>query len=252
MSYDIEDFEKKEDKNKGMVGTTIFHGLLLFLLIFPWFTTVYPIPEAEGLMASFGDVEIAGGGSENPNEEIVEPVEEPVTEPVEDVNDTETIDDKESPVVVEDKPKDNPTPVNDKPKVDDNSMFKGTKNGGKGTGQGDGTQGKPDGKGDLGGTGKGTKGDGDGAIGSRRNIEKCDDFKKSNAVSWREKGKAVIRICVNAQGKVVSAEFIRKKSTITSQKLIEMVVECAKNYRYDRAPGKPNACGEITISLGIK
>ena len=87
----IEDFEKPEDRQKSRIGAGLFLVAVLFLLIFPWFETTFPIPEAEGLMASFGDVEIAGGSEdfvkpvEEPAEEpIEEPVEEPVEEPIED------------------------------------------------------------------------------------------------------------------------------------------------------------------------
>lgn len=257
MSYDIENFEKPEDRKKGLAGTTIFHILLLLLIVWPWFSTVYPIPEAEGLMASFGDVEVAGGGEESTDpveEPIEEPVEEPIEEPVEEtVEEVETIDDNETPAITEDKPKveeSKPKTESNKPKVNNNALF--TKKGnGKGTGTGSGTQGRPDGKGDLGGTGNGEKGNGSGKIGSRRNISKCDDYKKGNA-SWQERGKAVVKICVNAKGRVTSAKIVRRKSTITSQTLIDLVEGCAQNYRYEKVPGAPDACGEITIQLGLK
>ena len=130
-------------------------------------------------------------------------------------------------------------------------MFPGTSNtNGKGTGSGSGTQGTPDGKEDLGGTGAGEEGRGKGKIGSRRNTGKCEDYKSGNA-EWREKGKAVVYICVNARGKVISAKINRRKSTITNSGLIALVEGCAKEYTYERAPGQPDACGEITIQLGF-
>jgi hypothetical protein len=50
---------------------------------------------------------------------------------------------------------------------------------------------------------------------------------------------------------VVDADINRRKSTITSQALIDLVVGCAKEYRYEKAPGSPEACGDITIQLGV-
>lgn len=84
----------------------------------------------------------------------------------------------------------------------------------------------------------------------RKVIQKCEHYKAGN-VSWNDKGKAVVKICIDEKGKVVSAAFVRRKSTITSQALINLVVGCAKEYRYEHAPGAPNTCGEITIRLGI-
>lgn len=256
----LEDFEKPEDKQKGRIGAGIFLFVVLFILIFPWFHTEYPIPEAEGLMASFGNVEVAGGSEdfvqeepvEQPTEEqtVEEPVEEVVEEPIEEVEEVETVK-NDAPVVTEEKPKTESKPTPPKPKVNDNALFQGnSKTNGKGTGSGNGIQGTPDGKGDLGGTGNGDKGKGKGKIGSRRNIRKCEDYKKGNA-SWQEKGKAVVTICVDARGRVVEAKFNRRKSTITSQALIDLVVGCAKEYRYEKAPGAPEACGDITIQLGL-
>jgi hypothetical protein len=131
-------------------------------------------------------------------------------------------------------------------------LFPGnSKSNGKGTGSGDGIQGTPDGKDDLGGTGAGDEGRGRGKIGSRRNTGRCEDYQRSHAAEWRERGRAVVFICVNARGKVTEAKFNRRKSTITDSDLIKAAVECAEEYTYERAPGQPDACGEITIQFGL-
>jgi hypothetical protein len=239
--YDIDDFTNPADRTKSRIGAAVFFILVVVCLVLPWYDTVYPLPEAEGLMASFGNVEIAGGDAQ-PTENV-----EPVEEKVEEV---ETIDDKESPVIedVKENKDPKPTPVTEPTNnntVNPNSLFNGT-----GTGNGNGQQGDPNGSGDLGGTGNGDKGTGDGKLGSRKNIRKCEDYKKADA-SWQESGKAVVDICVNANGEVVSAKINRRKSTITSQSLIDLVVGCANYYKYEKVPGAGNACGEITIKLGL-
>lgn len=259
----IEDFENPADKQKSRIAAGLFLVFVLFLLIYPWFKTTFPVPEAEGLMASFGDVEIAGGSEdfvkpvEEPTEEPVEEtVEEPIEEPVEETVDEriETVNNTDAPVVdnvEEPQNKPTPTPPQPKPQVNQKALFPGSSTtNGKGTGSGAGTQGTPDGKEDLGGTGAGEEGRGKGKIGSRRNTSKCEDYKSGNA-DWKEKGKAVVYICVNARGKVISAKINRRKSTITNSSLIELVEGCAKEYTYERAPGQPDACGEITIQLGF-
>ncbi|MFT5647344.1 MAG: hypothetical protein ACI976_002034, partial [Aureispira sp.] len=171
----LEDFEKPEDKQKGRIGAIFFVVIILIVLIFPWFTTTYPIPEAEGLMASFGDVELAGGSEDfvkpaEPTPPQPEPVVEPVVDKVEDVETVENdadpvVDVKPDPTPTPPTPDPTPTPTPPKPSVNDNALFgKGNTNG-KGTSKGDGIQGTPDGKGDLGGTGNGDKGKGGGKLG---------------------------------------------------------------------------------------
>jgi len=259
-NYSIEDFEKPEDKQKGRIGAGVFLLIVLIILFFPWFETIYPVPEAEGLMASFGNVEVAGGGSENPTDEVQEEETTPNTEETETTeevveDDVETVEDDNSPSVSEETPSDNPTTNNntdDGPKVNNNALFPGDNNGGTGTGEGPGKQGTPDGKGDLGGTGRGDEGDGDGALGARRNLTKCNDYKDANKATWNEEGVAVVTICVNHRGKVISAKINRRKSTITSSRLIDLAVGCAKEYTYQKAPGQPDACGDITIRFGIQ
>jgi len=88
------------------------------------------------------------------------------------------------------------------------------------------------------------------AMNKRRVVQKCDDYQVGNT-SWNERGKAVVKICINEKGKVMNAELVHRKSTITNPALIDLVVGCAKQYRYERAPGAPNVCGEITIRLGL-
>ncbi len=253
MSYDIKNLEKPEDRKKGVMGTTLFHIILLLMIIWPWFTTITPIPEPEGLMASFGEVEIAGGSNtqQEQQEEIQEQQEVIQDEPVEEIEEVETIEDNSAPeITTEDKPivEDKPT-VEDQPAVDPNSMFSGN-NSGNGQDQGDGKVGNPKGKDDLGNTGNGQGEAGDGISSSRRVIKKCADYQQNNA-SWQEKGTAVVTICINAQGRVTSAKINRKASTITSQKLISLVEGCAQNYRYTRAPGTGEVCGDIIIKLGV-
>ncbi len=265
-NYSFEE-DRPEDQWKGRIGAGIFFIFLMIALVMPWFEKEFPIPDSEGLMASFGNVEIAGGGAETPSdvtqeETNPEPQEEETqeTEVVpQEVEEVETVEDNSTPPI-KTTPDVKPTPTPNKnnntssnskadetPKPNTNALFGG--GGGTGTGEGPGKQGTPDGKGDLGGTGLGDKGDGDGAIGNRPNIRKCDNY--SGNWSGTEQGKVVVRICVNAAGNVVSAEQIIKKSTILKSSMVDLALGCAKEYKYQAKPGAPNACGEITIQFGL-
>jgi TonB family protein len=70
------------DKQKGLIGTIIFHVILLVLLLFLGFYTPLPLPGEEGILVNIGDAE-NGLGMEEPAP--VEEKEEPVTEPQEAV-----------------------------------------------------------------------------------------------------------------------------------------------------------------------
>jgi len=74
---------------KGLIGTTIFHALLLLLFFFITLSSVIPKPEHQGLLINFGNAD-EGLGEEQPTtdsppiveeETVVEPVEESAPEP---------------------------------------------------------------------------------------------------------------------------------------------------------------------------
>lgn len=264
-----QDLEHPEDQQKGKIVAGVYFVLVLIVLFMPWFSQMNPLPEPGGLMAAFGNVEIAGGSEdfvqeepspEQPEEQPEEPVEEPVeevTEPIEEV--VETVDNTDAPVVekVEDpkpEPRVEPTPPKPKPKpkINNNALFPGNSNSnGKGTGQGDGIQGTPDGKKELGGTGNGDQGKGNGqGLGQRRILSKCSDY-DSNSATWSEKTTIIVNVCVNARGQVATAQVNRRKSKTNDSRLLDLALECAKQYRYEPAPGQPDACGEVTVHLKL-
>lgn len=253
MNYNIDNFDRPEDKKKGMRGTIIFHSILLLLLIWPWFTRVYPLPEPGGLMASFGDVEIAGSNEKNESTEQEEVRETQNENPTENIEEVETIDDNDAPTI-DPTPDPDPVPNNNNtepnPQVDQNSLFNGNNNG-NGNNSGDGQVGTPDGKDDLGNTGNGQGDQGDGLSSSRRVVKRCEDYQQGSTL-WQEKGTAYVTVCVNSKGVVTSAKINRKRSTITSQKLIELVEGCAMNYKFNRIPGAPEVCDDINIVLNVR
>ena len=64
---------------RGLLGTGIFHLVLLVLLIFFGFTTPFPIPEEEGILINFG-TDDSGSGLIDPG--LASPPEESSSEPV--------------------------------------------------------------------------------------------------------------------------------------------------------------------------
>ncbi|MFW5945091.1 MAG: TonB family protein [Bacteroidota bacterium] len=49
---------------KGIVGTIIFHGIVVLLFVFSGFSTPLPLPGERGIMINFGNVQDAAGNTE--------------------------------------------------------------------------------------------------------------------------------------------------------------------------------------------
>jgi colicin import membrane protein len=75
-----------ELSNRGLIWSTIFHGIILFLLIFFGFTYPDPPPEDQGILINFGTSETGLGdvepaGDEFQGEDQAEPVPTPIITP---------------------------------------------------------------------------------------------------------------------------------------------------------------------------
>ena len=64
-------------------------------------------------------------------------------------------------------------------------------------------------------------------------------------------GRVVVNICVNAQGKVMKANFTQKGSTTTDSHLIDLAIKSAKNYRFSES-NAVEQCGDITIDFKLR
>ncbi len=67
----------------------------------------------------------------------------------------------------------------------------------------------------------------------------------------QEKGKVVIKICVNTSGKVVKAEFTQRGSTTQSSKLIALAKKNALRYTFS-ASSNENQCGTIAYNFRVQ
>lgn len=67
-------------------------------------------------------------------------------------------------------------------------------------------------------------------------------------------GKVVVKVCVNAAGKVISATKTQAGTTATSQTLIKKAVEGAKKYTFSPASAtdQDKQCGTITFNFKVK
>ena len=64
-------------------------------------------------------------------------------------------------------------------------------------------------------------------------------------------GRVVVRICVDADGNVMSARFTQKGSTTTDSHLIRLAEKSAKQYKFGKSP-LDEQCGNIVIDFKLK
>ena len=261
--YNHEEIEKA-NKKKGMFVSSFVHALLVLLLLFYAAPNVEALDEG-GLIASFGDVELAGPSEaseeevtpEEQPEEVVE--EEVIEEEVEEVINSETIDDsdvalsEEKPKEPKKEPKKEPAkepkkePAKKPARKPKGPMSFGGKNNGSGTATGDGKQGNKLGK--LGGKGFGDKdGNGNGnGLGTRmRTSSKCD----ISVGSLKTDSKVIFKICVNAEGNVTTVKLV--SSDVDSQSLLNKAKSCVRQWKYNSVPGAKSACGNVEFTFNLK
>ena len=58
----------KRNNNKGLIGTLIFHSILLLLFFFTGLSYTIPPPPEEGISINFGNTETANGNNVNQEE----------------------------------------------------------------------------------------------------------------------------------------------------------------------------------------
>lgn len=126
-----------------------------------------------------------------------------------------------------------------------------------GEGDGKGNTGKPGNQGDPGGdpdasklegisTGSGRVGGGLGNRGVARTHTPTDNS--------QEQGTIVVKVCVDQQGNVTSADFTQRGSTSTSSKLKSIAISSAKKWKFKPvgSGGLDEQCGTITYNFKVK
>jgi outer membrane biosynthesis protein TonB len=67
----------------------------------------------------------------------------------------------------------------------------------------------------------------------------------------QDTGNIAVAVCVDKNGRVISAEYTQKGSTSASSRLKAIAIENAKKYKFD-AGGPDKQCGTITYSFRVK
>jgi len=242
--------EQEKNKRRGLIGTLVFHLILLIVFLFTGLTMPVPIPEEEGLpvQLDLGNTDF-GQGDEQPlsstEPEISDPISKPQpaeATPVESPEDLATQDEvSDLSAPEETKPQ---KPVEKKPELDEkrkkvlqSNPFQ-TKDDNDSKGQGDsgqaGDHGKPDGSPD----GNSLHGDAAGGgisfdLGGR-------SAKNLRAIpgNYQESGLIVIDIVVDREGNVLRAS-VGRKTTITNASLLKAAEAEARRVKFTPNPSAP-------------
>ncbi len=241
---------KEKYKLNGIVGTILFHAVILALLIFLGFTTALPLPGEEGVEVNLGS-DMQGIGRIQPlSSSTVEkvtpppPVEQKKQEEIvtQDIESAPVAQEKveeevqeETPELEEPDKQAEPEEVKKEPEINPDALYKGkSKNPNKSTSEGitgqEGDQGKPDGTIDSKEyLGKGGFGDG-----NNWDLEgRSPSFLPKPASTFKENGTVVVQITVNRYGKVVKAVAIDKGSNTTNTTLRRLAEEAARKSKFN-------------------
>jgi hypothetical protein len=251
------------EKKKGIVGTIIFHLLLVLMLIFLALRTPLPLPGEEGVEIRMGNSD-EGTFSENIDQISASAAtttpqssaeEEIVTQSEEETIALETSNTKPETSKPETPKPETPKPEPPKPVVDPRALYPGTNSNSSGGGTGtSGDYGRPDGTGTTGGltgggqgsgqgSGSGTgQGSGFGGGQGRDYFLSGREVKSLQKPSYNsgEQGRVVVEIFVDKDGNVVRARAGAKVpdtnlgTTISDQNLWKQAEEAALKSKFSK------------------
>jgi outer membrane biosynthesis protein TonB len=269
-----------KDKRKGIIGTIIFHMVLLLALLILALRTPLPLPGEEGVEVIFGYTETGFGEviPENPVSQT-RPVPVPVSQPEEEIVEeivTQTTDEslvipdtkpeREIENPAEEKPEEEieevitpePEPIEEipqQPEVNQRALFKGSQSsneegGASGIAGGGGSQGQPDGLRQVQRyDGQGGQGDGPSySLGGRGS-----KYLEQPSANFQEQGDVVVDIWVDRKGNVKRALVSVRGTTILDANLRNTAIKAAYNSTFSEDPKAPDLQkGTITYTFIIR
>lgn len=229
----------KENKN-GLIGTIIFHGIVLLLLMLFGLKAPYISPAEECLLINFGFDETGFGQTGPSNLNKTETVKDK-TEEIEKVKDKTkdkflTQDIEEAPVIKDGTQKDK----TQEPKINLDALYKGKKGRSEDGSSNEGIKGRSDNEGRPEGSVVSknySEGSGDGFGWSLEGSGRKLIMPPAITADFQQEGIVVVDIKVDKYGNVISAIPVLKGSTTTSiylQKLAkDAVMEMKFNQKFD-------------------
>jgi len=238
----------KLNKNdiKGIVGTVIFHALVLICFIFFGFTTPLPLPEEEGIEVNLGNSDEGMGDIEPVN-----PLSEQSVNYNGGSNDNENItqNSEETANLNKNKNNKNNTQLQEE-NIDKTIAYnknKNTNGGSQGITGKPGNQGNPNGNPNSNNyTGNSPNGNG---ISFKLNDRKSKSLPKPNYHS-KDEGQVVVSIWVDKNGNVTKAQAGARGTTTTSTVLWKLAEDAAKRSKFDGKSDAPEEQkGSITYNF---
>jgi len=229
----------KNNRIRGVVGTLIFHAIVLGLLFFLGFSTPFPLPGEEGVEVSLGSSD-QGFGDEQPDKPAMVKQATPPPPAQEKVEDDILTQDTEDAPAVEESKENIPNEQTveeviekeieiEEPVVNPLALYKGkskqtTETTNEGIAGGEGDQGAPGGDKDVKNyLGKGGFGDGpDWSLAGR-----TPKYLPKPSSTFAENGTVAVQITVNKYGKVLKAIAIDKGSNTTNSRLRKLAEAAA-------------------------
>ncbi|MDR1672896.1 MAG: TonB family protein [Bacteroidales bacterium] len=256
----------------GLIGTIIFHGGLLALLMFLAFRTPLPLPEEQGILVDFGNSR-QGWGNVEPRASEPAPQPQPAVaatpqQQSRENNPVLTQNNEEAPTVApktdpkeQDKPKeetkkpvDPPKPVEEpKRTVNQRAMYtRRSDNADATTSQGEtggqGNHGSPTGTPNVHVYGEGG-GEGNSFSLTGRGLQ---GILPKPVYNSQEQGIVVVEITVDKDGNVIDAESGVKGSTTLDKTLLDAALKAARRAKFTRKPDSPVQKGTITYIFKIQ
>ena len=254
---------EKKSKLKGIVGTILFHALLIVAFLFMGLKYQDPPPTEEGISINFGFNE-EGIGEVDPEsiEELTEIVEEKIIE--QKIESTEEIvtqslvenpvvekTEKKKKVIKKEKPKEELIEEK-KPEVNKKALYPGskkTKTSSEGKKKGEGNQGSIEGDPNS----KVYEGGGIGKNGTAYKLGgRKVEFKAKPEYNLQVEGKVVVIITVDRMGNVINAIPGAKGSTTLNKQLLQRAKTAALKTKFDPKQNAPtNQQGKIVYLFSL-
>lgn len=233
----------------GLIGTIVFHGILLLLFIFMGLTYKVPPPSEEGVEVNLGYSD-QGTGQIQPIEPAAQQASAPKPKVSRDDYLTQKVEESEviSSKVLKTQPKTTPEEVKDPtPKIDPSKLYTGKKS----TGGSEGITGKQGDQGVPGGNPNasnysGNPGGGGSGIGFNLAGRSARSVPEPKYIA-KEQGSIVVKIWVDQNGKVVKAQAGAKGTNIANIQQLEECERAAMRATFDvKADAPEEQVGTIT------
>lgn len=255
----MDEFTRK-DNNRALIGTIIFHVVLLVLFFLWGLRTPLPLPEEEGVLVALGytnqgmgDMIPLSGSPPVPTPAQQVPVqEEVVTQSTQEsvaIPQTTPRPRPQQPTPTQQQPTQQPPPEEPRPQVDPRALFPGTDERST-TSQSQGTTGQPGSQGSPTGAAGGS-GDGVGQGGVSYDLT----GRRPNVLpvpvnTIQQGGRVVVSITVDRQGRVTRATAGARGTTNTNATLWRIAEDAARRARFDVQLDAPEEqTGTITYNF---